>query len=141
MHKVGAVVAQLASLSLNDTTTVVNADEAYVFDAFSQDEGMVTGSHEAVVIKGIGAADEHSAFHQFDGDIGFHVDASRQVTPHPETQGATTLFRNPVNGELYATGVHRYAITADAKLRGIVDGFLAFGKGMAETQQKGDKES
>ena len=132
VHEVGAVVAQRASLSLDDAAAVVVADEAYVLDAFGQDEGVVAGGFKAVVVEGVGAADEHGAFHQLDGDVGFEMDAARQVTAHPETERAAALFRAPVDGELDAAGVHRHAVAADAEERGVVDGLLAVGEGMAE---------
>ena len=123
MYEVGAVVAQFASLSFNDSTAVIHPDEPNVLDAFGHDEAMVVGGVEAVVVEGVGAAYQHGAFHQLDGDIGLEMDAARQVAAYPETQGAAALFRNPVDGELDATGVHSHAVAADAELRGVIGRF------------------
>ena len=84
---------------------------------------MVVGGVESVVVEGVGAAHQYSTFHQLDGDIGLEMDATCEVSSHPETQGATALFRNPVDGELDAASVHRHAVAADAELGGVVDRF------------------
>ena len=85
MDELGAVVAQRSPLSLDDTTAVVYPDEPNVLHAFGQDEGMVVGGNETVVVEGVRAAYQHGTFHQLDGDVRLHMDAPREVTPYPKT--------------------------------------------------------
>lgn len=139
MYEVGAVVAQLAPLSLDDTATVIDTNKSNIFDAFGQDEPMVVGGVEAVVVEWVGAAHKHGSFHQLDGDIGFEMDAARQVTTYPETQGAATLFSDPVDGELDATSIHCHAVAADAELGGVVGGFRVLRCGL-ESHEQGEAE-
>ena len=96
---------------------------------------MVVGGVKSVIVKGISASDKHRAFHQLDGDIGFHVDAAREVATHPEAKRTAALFRNPVDGELDATGVHSHAVTADAEFRGVVGWFWLLREGLRAHQQ------
>ena len=93
---------------------------------------MVIGGIEAVIVEGVGAANEYGTFHQLDGDVGLHVDTASKVTTHPETQSATTLFRNPVDGELDTAGVHSHTVAADAEFGGVVDGLLAVCNGLTD---------
>ena len=96
---------------------------------------MVVGRVETVVVEGVGAADEYGALDELDGDIRLHVDAAREVASHPETQRAAALFRNPVDGELDAAGVHGHAVAADAELRGVVGGFGVLCDGLEADEQ------
>ena len=128
----GAVVAQLAPLSVDAAPAAVNPDEADVLHPFGHDEGMVVGGHQPVVVPRVGAAHKDGAFHQLDGHIRLQVDASREVTSHPETQGAAALLRNPVDGLLDAARVHRHTVAADAELGGVIHGFRLLCQKMAQ---------
>ena len=134
VDKVGAVVGQLASLPVDAAAAVVVADDSDVFDPFGHDEGAVVDGLEAVVVEGVGAADQHGSFDELDGDVRLEVDAARQVAAHSEAECAAALPGNPVDGVLDAACVHRNAVAAYSEQRGVVGGFV-LGEGLQARQE------
>ena len=61
VYEVGAIVAQFSPLSLNNTTAIIDSDKSDVLDAFGEDETVVVGGVEAVVVEWVGAAHQHGA--------------------------------------------------------------------------------
>ena len=102
------------------------------------DDQRIAAGHLVVVVR-VGGTHQDGAFLQVEVDVAAQVDAAGQVAAHPETEGATALLRNPVDGFLYGTGVHSDSVAADAELGSVVNGVLR-GKGTTdeEEEQEGD---